>query len=137
MNSSLEPNAGSTPARRTSKKVGGSALWFLLFWIVMIGIGVIATYLYSNHMKQQMISQIQMSTNQQIAVMKADYTAQLKKMSAEMDTLKSKVDTFNELLTFTKDNASSKTDNSNKLYTQLNDVKKKLDALQKKMDLLK
>ncbi|MNW58568.1 hypothetical protein D3C74_364440 [compost metagenome] len=51
--------------------------------------------------------------------------------------MQSTVDTFNELLTFTKDNASNKTDNSNKLYTQLNEVRKQLAALQKEMDLLK
>jgi len=137
MNSSLEPHVESSEMKRRVKKGGASAKWFLVFWIVMIGIGVYATYLYSNHMKQTMIKELQTSTNQQLAEIKKDYAAQLKTMHTEMETLKSKVDTFNELLTFTKDNASNKTDNSNKLYSQLNEVKQKLDALQKKMDLLK
>ncbi|MFD0620383.1 hypothetical protein ACFQZR_23235 [Paenibacillus sp. GCM10027629] len=137
MNSSLEPNVESSEVKRRVKKGGASAKWFLVFWIVMIGIGVYATYLYSNHMKQNMITELQSSTNQQLAEIKSDYAAQLKTMHKEIETLKNKVDTFNELLTFTKDNASNKTDNSNKLYSQLNEVKQKLDALQKKMDLLK
>jgi len=137
MNSSLEPNVESAEMKRRVKKGGASAKWFLVFWIVMIGIGIYATYLYSNHMKQTMITELKTSTNQQLAEIKKDYEAQLKTMHKEMETLKSKVDTFNELLTFTKDNASNKTDNSNKLYSQLSEVKQKLDALQKKMDLLK
>ncbi|WP_314585579.1 hypothetical protein [Paenibacillus terrigena] len=137
MNSSLEPNVESSEVKRRVKKGGASAKWFLVFWIVMIGLGVYATYLYSNHMKQTMITELQSSTNKQLAEIKSDYAAQLNTMHKEIETLKSKVDTFNELLTFTKDNASNKTDNSNKLYSQLNEVKQKLDALQKKMDLLK
>ncbi|MNI83962.1 hypothetical protein D3C73_1408210 [compost metagenome] len=69
--------------------------------------------------------------------LKADYTAQLSALSTEVNNLQSKVETFNELLEFTKDNTTDKTDNSNKLYTQLSEVKKQLAELQKKMDLLK
>ncbi|MNW68970.1 hypothetical protein D3C74_478760 [compost metagenome] len=69
--------------------------------------------------------------------MKTDYEARIAVLSEEVKELQSTVQSFNELLTFTKDNASSKTDNSNKLYTQLNEVRKQLDALKKEMDLLK
>ncbi|MNP78351.1 hypothetical protein D3C76_1759400 [compost metagenome] len=54
-----------------------------------------------------------------------------------MKDLQSKVESFNELLEFTKDNSSDKSDNSNKLYSQLSEVKKQLTQLQKQMDLLK
>ncbi len=116
---------------------GTSARWFLVFWIVIIALGATAAYLYSNHLKQQMVTAIKADTERQIASLQSDYEARLTSMSKEVSDLQSKVDSFNELLTFTKDNASSKTDNSNKLYTQLNQVQKQLNTLQKKMELLK
>lgn len=136
MQPSLEPQPSDVPRSRTKdKKV--SPLWFLLFWIVMIGVGVAATYFYSQHMKANMIKQLETQTAQQIAAVQQSYEEQLKQMNSKLDEMQSKIQSFNELLTFTKDNASNKTDNSNKLYTQLNDVKKQLDELKKKMDLLK
>lgn len=130
----MQPSSRTT-MRQPNK--GFSAKWFLVFWILIIGLGATVAYLYSNHMKQQMIASIQADTERQIAVLQNDYETRLNDMSKEMTALQSKVDSFNELLTFTKDNASSKTDNSNKLYTQLNEVQKQLNTLQKKMDLLK
>lgn len=137
MSSSLEPNTDLSSGQHRVKKGAPSAKWFLVFWIILIGIGVLATYLYSSHMKQEMLNQLQTATNKQLSVLKADYETQLKSMNKQLEELQGKVDTFNELLTFTKDNANNKTDNSNKLYTQLSEVKAKLDILQKKMDLLK
>ncbi|MDO7907354.1 hypothetical protein Q5741_13155 [Paenibacillus sp. JX-17] len=128
----------STPyVRRSTNKNGSSVRLFLIFWVILIGLGVFATYLYSNHLKQEMLQEVQSQTNQQIAALKADYEKQLKALSQQIEGLQGKVQSFNELLTFTKDNASNKTDNSNKLYTQLNEVKQQLDILQKKMELLK
>lgn len=131
----MQPSSRTTMRHQPNK--GFSAKWFLVFWILIIGLGATIAYLYSNHMKQQMISSIKADTERQIAVLQNDYESRLNDMSKEMTALQSKVDSFNELLTFTKDNASSKTDNSNKLYTQLNEVQKQLNTLQKKMDLLK
>lgn len=131
----MQPSSRTTMRHQSNK--GFSAKWFLVFWILIIGLGATIAYLYSNHMKQQMIASIQADTERQIAVLQNDYETRLNDMSKEMTALQSKVDSFNELLTFTKDNASSKTDNSNKLYTQLNEVQKQLNTLQKKMDLLK
>lgn len=131
----MQPSSRTTMRHQPNK--GFSAKWFLVFWILIIGLGATIAYLYSNHMKQQMISSIKADTERQIAVLQNDYETRLNDMSKEMTALQSKVDSFNELLTFTKDNASSKTDNSNKLYTQLNEVQKQLNTLQKKMDLLK
>ncbi|MFD1991284.1 hypothetical protein ACFSGI_15020 [Paenibacillus nicotianae] len=131
----MQPSSRTTMRHQPNK--GFSAKWFLVFWILIIGLGATIAYLYSNHMKQQMIASIQADTERQIAVLQNDYETRLNDMSKEMTALQSKVDSFNELLTFTKDNASSKTDNSNKLYTQLNEVQKQLNTLQKKMDLLK
>ncbi|WP_443147166.1 hypothetical protein [Paenibacillus sp. KACC 21273] len=135
MQSKAESSSRTTMRHQTNK--GSSAKWFLVFWILIIGLGATIAYLYSNHMKQQMIASIKADTERQIAVLQHDYETRLNDMSKEMTALQSKVDSFNELLTFTKDNASSKTDNSNKLYTQLNEVQKQLNTLQKKMDLLK
>ncbi|MFC3749215.1 hypothetical protein [Paenibacillus sp. GCM10012306] len=135
----MQPLAESTPiqSRRTAARNGSSVKWFLLFWVVMIGIGVYAVYSYTNHLKQQVLSQLSAQSQQQLTVLKTDYESKIAALSDEVKELQSTVQTFNELLTFTKDNASAKTDNSNKLYTQLSEVRKQLDALKKEMDLLK
>ncbi|MDN4600700.1 hypothetical protein P5G61_05640 [Paenibacillus sp. F6_3S_P_1C] len=124
-------------ARSAKGKAGSSVKLFLVMWIVLIALGVLGTYYYSNHLQQQMINQLQTHNQQQIAALKADYEKQLTTISKEVADLQGQVQSFNELLTFTKDNANDKTDNSNKLYTQLSEVKKQLETLQKKMDLLK
>ncbi|MFF2912874.1 hypothetical protein [Paenibacillus sp. NPDC057934] len=135
----MQPLAETTPvqSRRTAARNGSSVKWFLLFWVVLIGIGVYAVYSYTNHLKQQVLSQLSAQSQQQLTVLKTDYEARISALSDEVKELQSTVQTFNELLTFTKDNASAKTDNSNKLYTQLSEVRKQLDALKKEMDLLK
>lgn len=69
--------------------------------------------------------------------MQNDYTTQLSTLSNEVKDLQSKVDSFNELLEFTKDNKTDESDSSNKLYTQLSEVQKQLNKLQSQMDLLK
>ncbi|GJM81023.1 hypothetical protein HMSSN139_35190 [Paenibacillus sp. HMSSN-139] len=93
---------------------------------------VTAAYMYSNHLKQSMVDQLDAKWQNEAEQMKADYTAQLTALSGEVKDLQSKVEAFNELLEFTKDNSSEKTDNSNKLYSQLSEVKQQLAALQKK-----
>lgn len=135
----MQPLAESTPvhSRRTTVRKGPSVKWFLLFWIVMIGVGAYAVYSYTNHLKQQVLAELGNQSRQQLTVLQTDYEARIAALSEEVKELQSTVQTFNELLTFTKDNASNKTDNSNKLYTQLSEVKKQLDALKKEMDLLK
>ncbi|WP_230202565.1 ATPase B chain family protein [Paenibacillus ihumii] len=121
----------SKKKRRPSVKI------VLLTWILLISAGVTTAYMYSNHLKQSMLEQLDARIQDRTDVMKADYTTQLAALSEQVEQLNSKVETFNELLTFTKDNASDKTDNSNKLYSQLNEVKNQLAKLQKQMDLLK
>ncbi|WP_028589478.1 hypothetical protein [Paenibacillus massiliensis] len=136
MQNSTEPS--TVPASRRSERMKSpSVKAFLILWVVLIVAGIAATYLYSNHLKQEMLFQVQGHVDQQMAGLQAEYEQKFDVMSTEMDELQGKVDSLNELLTFTKDNASDKTDNSNKLYTQLAEVKKQLDTLQKKMDLLK
>lgn len=130
-------SAVESSERRATQPKGPSVKAFLIFWLLVIALGITATYLYSNHLKQQVVLQVQSHTDSQMASLKADYEQKLDVISKEMAELQSKVDSFNELLTFTKDNASSKTDNSNKLYTQLSEVQKQLDKLEKQMDLLK
>ncbi|GAB1155905.1 MULTISPECIES: uroporphyrinogen-III C-methyltransferase [Paenibacillus] len=136
----MKPSAQPSDIHHTRSakgKAGSSVKLFLVMWIVLIALGVVGTYYYSNHLQKQMLSQIQAHNQQQIAALKADYENQLTTISKEVADLQGQVQSFNELLTFTKDNASDKTDNSNKLYTQLSEVKKQLETLQKKMDLLK
>ncbi|PYY28489.1 uroporphyrinogen-III C-methyltransferase [Paenibacillus illinoisensis] len=136
----MKPSAQPSDIHHTRSakgKAGSSVKLFLVMWIVLIALGVVGTYYYSNHLQKQMLSQIQAHNQQQIAALKADYENQLTTISKEIADLQGQVQSFNELLTFTKDNASDKTDNSNKLYTQLSEVKKQLETLQKKMDLLK
>lgn len=129
-----EPAVEQARSRRTRRPF---VKLILLIWILLIGAGVTAAYLYSNHLKQSMMQQLDAQWQTRTEELKADYTAQLTALSTEVSNLQSKVETFNELLEFTKDNTTSKTDNSNKLYTQLSEVKKQLAELQKKMDLLK
>lgn len=136
----MKPSAQPSDIHHTRSakgKAGSSVKLFLVMWIVLIALGVLGTYYYSNHLQQQMINQLQTHNQQQIAALKADYEKQLTTISKEVADLQGQVQSFNELLTFTKDNANDKTDNSNKLYTQLSEVKKQLETLQKKMDLLK
>ncbi|CAM4237032.1 MULTISPECIES: hypothetical protein [Paenibacillus] len=136
MSYSTEP-ATVTEPMRPRKKQSPSVALILLVWVLLIGAGAAAAYFYSNHLKQSMVAQLDAKWQSQTEMMKADYTSQLTALSKEVEELQSKVDTFNELLEFTKDNTSEKTDNSNKLYTQLNEVKQQLAKLQKQMGLLK
>ncbi|MFC9707555.1 hypothetical protein ACFTRD_05275 [Paenibacillus sp. NPDC056933] len=136
----MKPSAPPSDIHHTRSakgKAGSSVKLFLVMWIVLIALGVLGAYYYSNHLQQQMITQLQTHNQQQISTLKADYEKQLTTISQEISDLQGQVQSFNELLTFTKDNANDKTDNSNKLYTQLSEVKKQLETLQKKMDLLK
>ncbi|WP_150275239.1 hypothetical protein [Paenibacillus tepidiphilus] len=135
----MQPLAESNPVsrRRSAVKNGPSVKWFLLFWILLIGAGVYGVYSYTNHLKEQMLSQLGAQSQQQLTVLKTDYETKITALTEQVQQLQSTVDTFNELLTFTKDNQSDKTDNSNKLYTQLSEVRKQLDSLKKEMDLLK
>ncbi|AIQ28553.1 MULTISPECIES: hypothetical protein [Paenibacillus] len=135
----MQPLAESTRvhSRRSAERSGPSVKWFLLFWILMIALGVYAVYSYTNHLKDQVLSELGSQSQQQLTVLKTDYESKIAVLTEQVKELQSTVQTFNELLTFTKDNASNKTDNSNKLYTQLSEVKKQLDALKKEMDLLK
>lgn len=126
----------STPSR-SLKKDRLPARWFLLFWVVLIALFIYAAYTYSQKLQEQTLTALEAQTAAQMAELRADYEQQFVALDKQVAALQGKVDSFNELLTFTQDNANDKTDNSNKLYTQLNEVKSKLSELQKKMDLLK
>ncbi|MBP1972532.1 hypothetical protein [Cohnella thailandensis] len=144
-NPSIVPKLAPAPSspsdltpRRAPKR---SILPFLLLWIVLIGGGVAGTYWYTDHMKQQIESELQLQTAKQIAAMQQDYRNRLDELKAsyeeEMAKMSSKVDALNELLTFNQDNVNDKTDNSNKLYTQISELKKQMDELKKNLDVLK
>lgn len=131
-------SAKSVKAAQTSKKT-----YFLFFssWFLLIATGVLGTMLYTEHLKKQLSTQLASQTEQQLQAMQEQYQQQLDQLKSsvttDMSALQSKVDSFNELLAFTKDSANSKTDNSNQLYTQLAEVKKKLDELKQNLDVLK
>ncbi|MNO25352.1 hypothetical protein D3C76_151870 [compost metagenome] len=129
-----DANAESVPNRRKKRP---SVKIVLLTWFLLIAIGITSAYLYSNYLKQSMLEQLDAAWQTRVDTMQADYTSQLSNLSAEVKELQSKVESFNELLEFTKDNSTDKSDNSNKLYSQLSEVKKQLAQLQKQMDLLK
>ncbi|WP_025690635.1 hypothetical protein [Paenibacillus zanthoxyli] len=135
----MQPSMESPDAykRRAATRNGSSVKWFLLFWLAVIAACGFTVYSYMNHLKDQMLRQLSAQNQQQLSLLQSDYEKKLSVLSKEISELQDKVQSFNELLTFTKDNASTKTDNSNKLYTQLSEVRKQLDALQKEMDLLK
>ncbi|RCX17387.1 hypothetical protein DFP94_109111 [Fontibacillus phaseoli] len=127
--------ASESPRSRKTRRPSAKLVVFV--WILLIGAGGVSAYLYSNHLKESMMQQLNANWQIKADELKADYTAQLSALNSEVSNLQNKVETFNELLEFTKDNTTNKSDNSNKLYTQLNEVKKQLAELQKKMDLLK
>ncbi|MBY9080448.1 hypothetical protein KIH86_07215 [Paenibacillus sp. HN-1] len=135
----MQPSVKSqdTYPSRAATRNGSPVKWFLLFWLIVIVAGGYGAYSYSNHLKDRMVAQLTAQSQQQMAALRSDYEQKLSALSKEVTELQGQVQSFNELLTFTKDNANNKTDNSNKLYTQLNEVRKQLDALQKEMDLLK
>lgn len=135
MQSSTE--LSSVHSRRTTTRNGPSVKWFLLFWVLMIGLSGYAVYSYTNHLKEQVLNQLSLQSQQQLDVLKKDYEAKIAVLSSEVQELQSTVQSFNELLAFTKDITSSNTDNSNKLFTQLSEVRKQLETLKKELDLIK
>ena len=145
MNSPLETAVPHAPVASRSAKAAKSKtksyVMFFTSWVLLIATGVLGTYWYTEHLKRQLAAELFNQTEQQLQSMREEYQRQIdllkESVTADMGQLKSKVDSFNELLTFVKDSANSKTDNSNQLYTQLQEVKNKLDELQKNLDVLK
>jgi LysM repeat protein len=143
MSMSME-NATANSFPRTSKatRVKKKTYVFLFVgWYRMSAVVLPATIMNTEHLRQQISTDIAQQTQQQLQVIQQDYQKQVSQLkdsvTSDMKTLQGKVDSLNELLAFTKDSANSKTDNSNQLYTQLADVKKKLDELTKNLDVLK
>lgn len=64
MQTSTGPSApfGNQPKREKPPSVK----FVLLIWILLIVLGIGAAYLYSNHVKQEMIKQLQASTENQM-----------------------------------------------------------------------
>lgn len=121
-----------TPPR---KKRRGAFFIFALLWLALIAGGIIGAKQYSDHIQRQVASDLERQTASQIALMQQDYDSRLTQLEngykEQLAQMESKIQSLNELLTFTKDNADTKTDNSNKLYTQLAEVKKQLNELKK------
>jgi len=144
MNSQVEVNSTNAlySSRSETKKKSKAInyLIFLLIWLLLIASGIVAALKYTEHLKMQITQEVTAQTRQQLAQIQQDYQKQIDQMKQNVDDnikMQTKIDSFNQLLTFVKDSASSKTDNSNQLYTQLNDVKKQLDELKKSLDVLK
>lgn len=131
-------SAKSAKAAKSSKK---TYLLFFTSWFFLIASGVLGTMLYTEKLKEQLSAQLASQTEAQLQHMHTVYQQQLDQLKTSVSTditaMQAKVDSFNELLAFTKDSANSKTDNSNQLYTQLAEVKKKLDELKQNLDVLK
>ncbi|TXK85611.1 hypothetical protein [Paenibacillus sp. N3.4] len=143
MNMPIETTTANSFPRTSKTAKVRKKTYVILFvgWVMLIAIGVTAAMLYTEHLKQEIATDIAQQTQQQLQVIQQDYQKQVTQLkdsvTTDMKALQTKVDSLNELLAFTKDSANSKTDNSNQLYTQLADVKKKLDELQKNLDVLK
>ncbi|WP_240941239.1 DUF4407 domain-containing protein [Paenibacillus sp. HB172176] len=136
------PSIASRGAVKTHRKRSALALTsFILAWFILIGGGIYGAKVYTEHIQEQITSDVEQQTAAQITQMQQAYDTRIDDVEsgykAEIAALNSKIDALNELLNFTKDNADDKTDNSNKLYTQLNEVKKQLDELKKGLDVLK
>lgn len=147
MNTQLESVAtpAMAPARtnKSTKAVTSRRKSYILFfmsWFLLIATGILGAVWYTQHIKQQITAELSNQTQLQIQTLQTDYQKQLDTLkdsfTSDMSKLQAKVDSFNELLAFSKDSANSKTDNSNQLYTQLQEVKKKLDELKKNLDVL-
>ena len=143
MNTPLEATGKEINYVRMKTSKSKKHTYKLLFgtWALLIACGAIGAKLYTDHLKNVMTAEIAQQTELQLKQVQNDYQKQLgslkDSLTSDMAKLQAKVDTLNELLSFTKDNATGKTDNSNQLYTQLAEVKKKLDELQKNLDVLK
>ncbi len=127
------------PALR--KRKPSALLFFVLIWVLLIACGVAGAKWYSDRIQNQVSDRLESQTAAQITRMQQDYEIRMTQLEtdykAQLALMESKIQTLNELLTFTKDNMDTKTDNSNKLYTQLAEVKKQLAELRKNLDVLK
>lgn len=135
-------NAQTDVYRETPhRKRRGAFFLFAILWLVLIACGVAGAKWYSDRIQQEVASDLERQTASQISLMQQDYDERMTKLEngykAQLAQMESKIQSLNELLTFTKDNMDTKTDNSNKLYTQLAEVKKQLNELKKSLDVLK
>jgi outer membrane phospholipase A len=140
--SALQPaNLDTYPNTPQRKKTRSVLFFYALLWTVLVAAGIAGAKAYSDHIQQQVKTDVERQTASQIAVMQQDYDSRMSKLEidykAQLTQMEGKIQALNELLTFAKDNAASKTDNSNKLYTQLAEVKKQLSELKKTLDVLK
>lgn len=139
----LQPATATEAYRQPApKKRNASAIiMFVLLWILLISGGVAGAKWYSDSIQNEVSARLEAQTAAQIAQMQQHYDARMTQLEtdykAQLAQMESKIESLNELLTFTKDNADTKTDNSNKLYTQLAEVKKQLAELKKSLDVLK
>jgi hypothetical protein len=127
-----------TPPR---KKTRSALIFYAIVWVVLIAGGIAGAKAYSEHIQRQVSADLERQTASQIAIMQLNYDTRMTKLEngykEQLAQMEGKIQSLNELLTFTKDNADSKTDTSNKLYTQLAEVKKQLNELKKSLDVLK
>ncbi|MGW8956546.1 hypothetical protein [Paenibacillus sp. NPDC055715] len=63
------PEHPPTKARRGTSSKGLPVKAFLIFWFILIILGALATYLYSNHLKQEMLNEMQIHTDQQLHIL--------------------------------------------------------------------
>ncbi|PZD95643.1 hypothetical protein DNH61_14080 [Paenibacillus sambharensis] len=141
MQSNIQTTAASGYERSSRKTAKPPVAFLVTAWLILIAGGAAGMVSYTGYIERNITAQIEAQTAARISTMQTDYLARIEQveagLQAEITQISGKVDSLNELLTFTKDNANNKTDNSNKLYTQINEVKKQLDELKKNLDVLK
>ncbi|CAM4476234.1 hypothetical protein [Paenibacillus tarimensis] len=141
MQSNIQTTAASGYERSARKAAKPPIALLVTAWLILIAGGAAGMVWYTGYIQRNITTEIELQTAARIGTMQADYIARIEQLEtglqAEISQISGKVDSLNELLTFTKDNANNKTDNSNKLYTQINEVKKQLDELKKNLDVLK
>ncbi|NDI35857.1 hypothetical protein [Chengkuizengella sediminis] len=118
-----------------------SFIAFIMFWSLLISGGVFGSKMYIEHLKQQIVTDLSNQMKDQLSNVQTDVEGQINDMESniliDIESLQEQINSFNELLNFTKDSTNDQTDNSNQLYSQLLQLGDRLNELQQELDLIK
>ncbi|MFS1511670.1 hypothetical protein VQL36_04430 [Chengkuizengella sp. SCS-71B] len=118
-----------------------SIISYFLLWAFLISSGIFGSKIYIEHLKQQIVSDLSNQMENQLSNVQSDVNEQISVMESniliDIEALQEQINSFNELLSFTKDSTNDQTDNSNQLYSQLLQLKDQLNKLQQELDLIK
>lgn len=137
----LQTSTVPKPPRHSKKKKNLRITVLLLtLWILLVAGGLWGAKWYTDSMKKDIISELSAQNEAQIAKLKTEMDQQIADLQTEVNEdlqqLASKIQTFNELLTFANENATSESDNSTQLYSQLNDIQEQLNELKANLEVL-